>query len=341
MSVRIMGSRKKSRAVMTIALIVLGLAVLIMPVYGMYRFRIIQERHENEIRQMQDKLDEWQQKVEHVEKLKVSVYVPKNDISILTVIKEDMFSKVEIYSSLPHEYFMSEDDFGKMTAVRRPKGIPVMKDAQIEELIDPDVREEEFNMFLLPSNLKANEIVDVRITFPNGEDYIVLTKKKIHGLSLKRNTIWIWLNEKEIHRINSAIIDAYMNPGTKLYVLKYVQPQTQDGIIPTYVVNEHVMEVMQASPNIIELAREELAIQARKLMEERLSSLSAERVNAVASNILTEASTRRIQDSDDESPAELEDEDLETGLDWSIDGKDTGEETTSGKEADGPYGGFN
>jgi hypothetical protein len=101
------------------------------------------------------------------------------------------------------------------------------------------------------------------------------------------------------------------------------------------------MEVMQASPNIIELAREELAIQARKLMEERLSSLSAERVNAVASNILTEASTRRIQDSDDESPAELEDEDLETGLDWSIDGKDTGEETTSGKEADGPYGGFN
>jgi len=300
MSVKLMGSRKNSRVIMVIIIVVLGLAVLIMPVYGLYRFKIIKEQHAEEINKMQNQLDEWQQKVDQVEQLKIPVYVPKKDISMLSIIKEDMLEKVEIYTSIPQEYFMSESDIGKMTSVRLLKGIPIMRDVLIDEKIDEDIREAEFNMFLLPSNLKGNEIIDVRITFPNGEDYIVLTKKKVCELSLKKNTIWIWLNEKEIHRINSAIIDAYMNPGTKIYVLKYVQPETQDGITPTYVVNEHVMEVMKTSPNILKLAKEDLALQVRKLMEERLKTLAAESVSAVESSINEDAAKRMIQDDPDE-----------------------------------------
>lgn len=290
---------------MIIVIAVLGLAVLIMPVYGLYRFRVIKQQHENEKQLLQDQLDEWEQKVEQVEQMKVSVYVPKEDIGIFSVIEEKMLDKIDIYTSIPQERYIDDSDFGKMTTVRLAKGIPVMRDLLIDERIEADVREEEFNMFLLPSNLKNGEIVDVRITFPNGEDYIVLTKKKIYGLSLKKNTIWIWLNEKEIHRISSAIIDAYMHPGTKLYVLKYVQPETQDGIVPTYIVNEYVMEVMKSSPNRLKLAKEELAIQARKLMEERLNTLADDSVRAVETNISTDAATRKIQeDPEESSPAD-------------------------------------
>ncbi len=308
MSVKLMGSRKNSRLIMIIAIVVLGLAVLIMPVYGLYRFRIIKAQHDNEIQQMQNQLDEWQQKVDQVEQMKMSVYVPKKDISMFSIIKEDMLNKIDIYTSIPQEFYLSENDLGKMTTIKLLKDIPVMRDVLVEERIDPDIREDEFNMFLLPSNLKKYEMVDVRITFPNGEDYIVLTKKKVHDLSLKKNTIWIWLNEKEIHRISSAIIDAYMNPGTKLYVLKYVQPETQDEITPTYIVNEHVMEVMRTSPNRLKLAKEELALQVRKLMEERLKTLAAESVSAVESNINTDASTRKIDIPEENNDKELKED---------------------------------
>ncbi len=301
MSVKLMGSRKNTRLIMIIAIVVLGLAVLIMPVYGLYRFRVIEQQHDVEIQQMQDQLDEWQQKVDQVEQMKTSVYIPRKDISTFSIIKEDMLKKIEIYTSIPQEFYLSENDFGKMTTITLLKDLPVMIDVLIDERIDSDIREDEFNMFLLPSNLKANEMVDVRITFPNGEDYVVLTKKKVCGLSLKKNTIWIWLNEKEIHRISSAIIDAYMNPGTKLYVLKYVQPETQDAINPTYIVNEHVMEVMRTSPNKLKLAKEELAIQARKLMEERLKAIAPESVSAVESNINTDASTRKTEDDPEDN----------------------------------------
>lgn len=332
MSVKLMGSRKKSRVTMIIAIIVLGLAVLIIPVYGLYRFRIIKEQHENEIRQMQNQLDEWQQKVNRAEQLKISVYVPKKDISMFSIIKEDLLNNIEIYTSVPQEYYLSEADFGKMTAVELLKGLPVMKDVLIDERIDADIREDEFNMFLLPSNLKENEMVDVRITFPNGEDYIILTKKKVYGLSPKKNTIWIWLNETEIHRISSAIIDAYMNPGTKLYVLKYVQPETQDGITPTYIVNEHVMEVMRTSPNILELAKEELVLQARKLMEDRLKTLAAESVSAVESNINTDAATRKIEDIPGESQANAPEEGANADSDGNAGNKSSGEEAMEGQE---------
>ena len=337
MSVKLMGSRKNSRLIMIIAIVVLGLAVLIMPVYGLYRFRIIKAQHDNEIQQMQNQLDEWQQKVDQVEQMKMSVYVPKKDISMFSIIKEDMLNKIDIYTSIPQEFYLSENDLGKMTTIKLLKDIPVMRDVLVEERIDPDIREDEFNMFLLPSNLKKYEMVDVRITFPNGEDYIVLTKKKVHDLSLKKNTIWIWLNEKEIHRISSAIIDAYMNPGTKLYVLKYVQPETQDEITPTYIVNEHVMEVMRTSPNRLKLAKEELALQVRKLMEERLKTLAAESVSAVESNINTDASTRKIEDVPDENQEKELKEDGDADATSDISSSEVVSEDQEGSKSDDGY----
>ena len=337
MSVKLMGSRKNSRLIMIIAIVVLGLAVLIMPVYGLYRFRIIKAQHDNEIQQMQNQLDEWQQKVDQVEQMKMSVYVPKKDISMFSIIKEDMLNKIDIYTSIPQEFYLSENDLGKMTTIKLLKDIPVMRDVLVEERIDPDIREDEFNMFLLPSNLKKYEMVDVRITFPNGEDYIVLTKKKVHDLSLKKNTIWIWLNEKEIHRISSAIIDAYMNPGTKLYVLKYVQPETQDEITPTYIVNEHVMEVMRTSPNRLKLAKEELALQVRKLMEERLKTLAAESVSAVESNINTDASTRKIEDVPDENQEKEFKEDGDADATSDISSSEVVSEDQEGSMSDDGY----
>jgi len=162
----------------------------------------------------------------------------------------------------------------------------------VNEKINSDVRENEFSMFFLPSNLKKNEMIDIRIAFPNGEDYIVLSKKKIYDISLAKNTVWVWLDEREIHRMGSAIIDAYLHSGTKLYVLKYVQPELQDEVSSTYVVNEYIMEVMRKSPNILRLATNDLSLEVRRQLDERLKTLPPEDINAVESRLGQEKTVR-------------------------------------------------
>lgn len=220
------------------------------------------------------------------------VYWPKSDIKYNTVLEESMFDITEIFSSVPQDLYMSSDDIGKMCIIDISAGAPVMKCMLENEQIPDDIREEEFNMFLLQSNLQKNDFVDIRICFPNGEDYIVASKKKIQNIELKTNTILTWLNEKEILTVNCAIVDAYLNKGTKLYIVKYVQPITQKEAIPTYPVNTDVLKVMKDNPNIIDKAGNELAAQIRLELEERLRAISPESLSNVNAGLNQDSSKR-------------------------------------------------
>ena len=63
-----------------------------------------------------------------------------------------------------------------------------------EEGITPhDLRNQEFRL-IEPSKLDKDEFVDVRVKFPTGQDYIVLSKKKVKDLA--NGTIWYEMNEK-------------------------------------------------------------------------------------------------------------------------------------------------
>jgi predicted hydrocarbon binding protein len=103
-------------------------------------------------------------------------------------------------------------------------------------------RLQEFNMVLLPSDLKVNDYVDIRVLFPNGQDYIVLASKKIEKLSntakqadedevitdgSDTNTIWVKLDEDEILNMGSALVESYLTNGAKLYAVKYTNPASQ------------------------------------------------------------------------------------------------------------------
>ena len=93
-----------------------------------------------------------------------------------------------------------------------------------------DTRLQEFNMITLPSDLNEGDYIDIRIRFATGEDFSVLIGKKIESFGStgsSSNTIFLRLNEEEIMKISSAIIESYMNDGIKLYANKYVDPSNQ------------------------------------------------------------------------------------------------------------------
>ena len=137
---------------------------------------------------------------------------------------------------------------------------------QSDEVITDDVRREEYNMITLPVDLMTDDYVDIRIMFPNGQNFIVVSKALVEipqnqdGTYIS-DTIWLNLREDEILMMSSAIVEAYGVQGAKIYATKYAEPGMQAAATPNYVPNQDVLAEIQRDPNIVETAMN--AIRAR------------------------------------------------------------------------------
>ena len=146
----------------------------------------------------------------------------------------------------------SEQEKKLIMKINVPAGTIVTKD-MVKEYDDNTTntdRIREFSMISLPSQLKYGDYIDIRLSIPNGQDYIVLTKKKILGTTA--TTVWLKLNELELELMNSAIVENYTMTGSRLYAIEYVEPGMQESSIPTYVASQNVITLMKNNPNIAE-----------------------------------------------------------------------------------------
>ena len=119
----------------------------------------------------------------------------------------------------------------------------------------------------------VGDYVDVRISFPDGTDEIVLSKKKVEGLTLETSTWHSQLNEAEIITLTSAIIDAAVLQNGHIYTVRYTEPTIQDAATPTYTVNPVAIDLINSDPNVVEKATETLNLQARLALQERLAQV--------------------------------------------------------------------
>ena len=130
------------------------------------------------------------------------------------------------------------------------------------EAVQDSTRKQEYNMFVLPTDLETGDYVDIRLLFPSGTDYIVISKKQVEipiiGGVDSADTISIELNEEEINTLSGAIVEAFRVSGAKLYLSKYTEPGMQEAATPTYPVSQEVMDLINSNPNIVTEAREAL-----------------------------------------------------------------------------------
>ncbi len=127
------------------------------------------------------------------------------------------------------------------------------------DAIQDSTRKEEYNMFILPTELATGDYVDIRLLLPSGVNYVVVSKKEVEIPTIagvdSTDTISIELTEDEISVLSNAIVDAYKIDGAKLYVNRYTDPGLQAASIPTYPVNYEVMQLINGNPNVVEEAR--------------------------------------------------------------------------------------
>lgn len=216
---------------------------------------------------------------EAIEALQKEVYVASADLESGQEVTLDDFKMGTVQTVVPKDTMLEVDDFEfkdkdgniitrvdaegnelekKMVVkIDIPAGTIITKDMlqDSEDLLDNSQRVQEFNMIQLPSQLKNGEYIDVRVTYPNGQDFIVLSKKKVMGTN--STSIWLKLNELELSLMNNAIVESYSTVGTKLYAIEYVEPGMQTEATPTYVASSDVMNLINRNPNIVDEIKNE------------------------------------------------------------------------------------
>ncbi len=128
-----------------------------------------------------------------------------------------------------------------------------------EEELSSDTRYVEYNMLVLPTTIVEGDYIDIRLTLPNGQDLIVVSKKEVK--SLLGDTIGLELSEGEILMMESAIVEAYIMSSSKLYAIQYIEPGMQDAAVKTYTPTTAVQNLIAANGNIKNEAKS--ALQAR------------------------------------------------------------------------------
>lgn len=180
-------------------------------------------------------------------------------------------ARVPAYSTMDGRMFLTGDDLGSRLLVDVAEGVQLLK-AMVSEDSAEDLREVECEAIVLNHNRREHDIVDVRIRFPNGEDYIVLSKKELYRLEDEvKDRCYLQCAEEEIALLSGAYVDAWIYQGARLYTARYVQPALQEQAVVTYVPSADAIEAMSRNPNIKEKAVRELMLRNRSSLEERLA----------------------------------------------------------------------
>lgn len=203
-----------------------------------------------------------------------TAWVPLKDIPAGHFIDSSDLSEIRLpMDASPDNLPASKEEVaGKGVKIELRKGTPITLGMLFTEEATPrDLRNREMKSIWLPSNLRQDDVVDVRIQFPTGQDYIILSKKRIDKLSSP--AFWTTLSEQEILLFSSAMVDAYVHKAS-LYALTYVEPEMQDKAVPNYPPNQEVIKLIKSDPNIVKKAEKQLESSVRTALDQDLSKIN-------------------------------------------------------------------
>lgn len=209
-----------------------------------------------------------------------NVVIIKQDIKSGEEITSDMLLTVKANSEVASTGAMTMADFSTLSTATDDTGntanLRVLAKIDIsaktvitedmlsteETAVSNDLRQQEYNMIVLPSTLADGDTIDIRLRLPNGADYIVLSKKKVKLADLNgavsATTILINVTEDQILTMSAAIVDAYKISGSKLYATKYTDPGLQAVATATYIPSNDTINLIDKDPNIVTTARNAL-----------------------------------------------------------------------------------
>lgn len=183
-----------------------------------------------------------------------TVYTVNSAVKAGDPITEDSITTMVSYSSLMTEQYVTkpEDIVGKFFKISVNPGTPIMHDMAMDENLDDSTRIRDVCLDKMTVGLAVGDYIDIRITMPYGDDYVVMSHKRVY--SINAASIQLYMTEYEWNVYQGALIDYFLNSayGCTIYADKYVEPGIQQSAIPFYAVPTNIAALLQKNPNIVD-----------------------------------------------------------------------------------------
>lgn len=207
-------------------------------------------------------------KKQEQEEGKKIVYVLTGDVGSGEVIDPAMVKTVQVPASAASTtavsgFPMLDDETGEEIEMKSKLDLSIGTVLTEEMLyqddseVRDDLRKQEYNMISLPVQMEVGDYIDIRLTIPTGENYIVVSKKEVFDAN--ETTVWLNLTEDEILLMSCAIVEAYKMNGSKLDATIYTEPGTQKAATVTYQPSQNIEYLIANSPNVVKEAKTHLA----------------------------------------------------------------------------------
>ena len=245
-------------------------------------------------------LNKLQTEKKEQEKAMKKIYVVSKDINSGETIDISKLKEINLTTSAIPSNAISVSNITESTIAKiNLKSGTVITNDMVQESdnkITADLRKQEYNMVILPSQIKSGDYIDIRLRLSNGVDYIVASKKSVEIPTINgvesANSIIVNMNETEIMVMSNAIIEAYIDQGSLLYATTYVEPGMQETVIPTYVPSGTVQNAINANPNIEQEAKNALfarynqnAATRTNVIEGTLAQYAQDRVDNIEAGV--------------------------------------------------------
>jgi len=184
------------------------------------------------------------------------IYLLAKNIEAGEVITEDDLIGAEVFTEEGRMRAMtnSNEIIGKRAKCNLGVGTVLQEDLLYEgEAMTDDLRSVTVTYASLPTDLAKGDRIDLRIFFPDGEDFVVLAKKKVEAVVRNENeeatACTLELNEEELLLLAGAYVDSRTITDVKIYALCYVS-ETQKAAKVNYPVNKAVFDLVATDPNV-------------------------------------------------------------------------------------------
>lgn len=174
------------------------------------------------------------------------VYVLDKDVSINEPV--ELKRKQVPVEDVPKKAIKSlseyQDEDGELimrSKIALTKGTILTEDLVENSDDSPSYRMVEYSMITLPSMMTEGDYIDIRIAFPDGGNFVVLSKMEVQ--SCTASTIWLKLTESQMLTLDEAAIESYIIAGTRLYATQYTDT-AQSELNTTYIPNDLVRELI-------------------------------------------------------------------------------------------------
>jgi len=203
----------------------------------------------------------------------VTCYTVKTSVKPGDEITPDNVEPITYPSSYVYDQMVTDanDIYGKLFKVTLMHGTPITYNMTMDDDVRADTRDYDIILDTWPVGLEVGDYIDINITMPYGDRYIVVPYKRVYQVN--ENSLKVHLTAAELDTYIGAYVDYALNVdyGCTIYATRYVEPGLQDKAAAYYAVPTNIAALIQKNPNIID--KEELgkANEWRSSIEELLT----------------------------------------------------------------------